>query len=480
MAPAFPRVQAAAIDGRYENVFHRQVQLERLCKALTDNVDEIKKAIASDSGNSPAEVAVEYHETLSAVKHDYATLDHKTALEQEYLIANGQDAPHRRVPAGVVYIEPISHTLFYSTIVPLSAALAAGNVVILLLENKLRAVPSLLRKLLSEALDADGFAIASKPVKDDEWPESAIRVLQNGVEGSPRANQLTSASRAPVLAVVDRTANVQHAAQDLVAARSSFGGSSPYAPDVVLVNEFVKKDFLQAVFRAAVEIGQAPETKGKTLSSTEISHTIDLLRKCDRSLRLVAQENKFAVVELSSRDAVLSVKLPASVLAVYATKSLDDAIDLIGSRTTKPLLAAYHFSNARTGKYLSQFISSEASFVNHVPRELLLGPPAVSGREFAIDNRYPIDSFTISRPVQINASPQSLRIAGILATSSSNAAQKLITEAASPLKAFKRNPGGGIGYFEQGFLLGAGLILASTLTVSATGVYWFLRWGRPL
>lgn len=348
------------------------------------------------------------------------------------------------------------------------------------LENKLRAVPSLLRKLLSEALDADGFAIAAKPVKDDELPESAIRVLQNGVEGSPRANQLTSAARAPVLAVVDRTANVQHAAQELVAARSSFGGSSPYAPDVVLVNEFAKKDFLQAVISAAVGIGHAPETKGKTLSSTDISHSIELLRKYDRGLRVVSQEKSFAVVELSSRDGVLNVKLPTSVLAVYATKSLDDAIDLIGSRATRPLLAAYHFSNARTGKYLSQFISSEATFVNHVPRELLLGPPAVSGSKSALGNRYSIDSFTIPRPVQINASSQSLRIASILATSSSDTARKLITEAASPLKAFKRNPGGGIGYFEQGFLLGAGLILASTLTISATGVYWFLRWGRPL
>ncbi|PPJ57777.1 hypothetical protein CBER1_00250 [Cercospora berteroae] len=465
MAPAFPRVQAAAIDGRYENVFHRQVQLERLCKAVSDNVEEIKKAIASDSGSSPAEVAVEYHETLSAVKRDYATLDHKAALEQEYLIANGQ---MRRIGGSQLEL------------LPLSAALAAGNVVILLLENKLRAVPSLLRKLLSEALDADGFAIASKPVQSDELPKSAMRVLQSGIEGSPRANQLTSAARAPVLAVVDRTANVQHAAQEIVAARSSFCGSSPYAPDVVLVNEFAKKDFLQAVISAAIEIGHAPETKGKTLSSTEISHPTDLLRKSDRGLRVVSREKNFAVVELSSRDAVLSVKLPASVLAVYAIKSWDDAIDLIGSRTTKPLLAAYHFSHARTGKYLSQFIASEASFVNHVPRELLLGPPAVSGRQSALGHRYSIDSFTISRPVQIKASSESVRIAGILATSSSDVAQKLITEAASPLKAFKRNPGGGIGYFEQVFLLGAGLTLARTLTVSATGVYWFLRWGRPL
>ncbi|KAF2214210.1 hypothetical protein CERZMDRAFT_22385, partial [Cercospora zeae-maydis SCOH1-5] len=474
MAPAFPRVEAAAIDGRYENVFHRQVQLEKLCKALTDNVHEIKTAIATDSGHSLAEVAVEYHETLSAVKRDYATLNPTAAHEQEYLIANGRDAPQRRVPAAIVYIEPISHTLFYSTIVPLSAALAAGNVVIVLVSlMKSMSVPGLLRKLLSESLDADGFAIASKPVTDDELPETAIRVLQNGVEGSPRANQLTSAARAPVLAVVDRTANVQHAAQELVAARSSFGGSSPYAPDIVLVNEFAKKDFLQAVLSAAVGLDRVAETKTRTIGPTDISHTIDLLRKSDQDLRLVSQENSFAVVEISSRSAVLNTKGPASVLAIHAIKSLDDAIDLVGSRGTKPVLAAYHFCNARTAKYLSQFIASETTFVNHLPRALLLGPPAASGRDSVTGSRYSIDDFTVRRPVLLSASSQNLRMANVLATSSSTVAQKLIAEAASPLKAFKRDPGGGIGYFEQGFFLGAGLILASTLTVSVTGVYYF-------
>lgn len=135
MAPAFPRVQAAAIDGRFDTIYHRQVELESLCKALIDNVNEIKQAIAADSGHTPAEVAVEYHRALSAVKRDYATLEPVKAHEQEYLIANGKDASHRRTPAGVVYIEPTTHTLFYSTIAPLSAALAAGNTVIVLVST---------------------------------------------------------------------------------------------------------------------------------------------------------------------------------------------------------------------------------------------------------------------------------------------------------------------------------------------------------
>lgn len=52
---------------------------------------------------------------------------------------------------------------------------------------------------------------------------------------------------------MDRTANLEEAAQALLTARFSFNGTSPYAPDVVLVNEFVKKAFLNAVIRKSID-----------------------------------------------------------------------------------------------------------------------------------------------------------------------------------------------------------------------------------
>lgn len=56
-----------------------------------------------------------------------------------------------------------------------------------------------------------------------------------------------------MIAIVDRTANLEEAAEALLTARFSFNGTSPYAPDVVLVNEFVKKDFLNAVIRKSID-----------------------------------------------------------------------------------------------------------------------------------------------------------------------------------------------------------------------------------
>lgn len=53
------------------------------------------------------------------------------------------------------------------------------------------------------------------------------------------------------MAIVDRSADIEAAAQAITTARFSFGGYSPYAPDLVLVNEFVKKEFFEACSRLA-------------------------------------------------------------------------------------------------------------------------------------------------------------------------------------------------------------------------------------
>lgn len=66
------------------------------------------------------------------------------------------------------------------------------------------------------------------------------------------------------MAVVDRTADVDLAARAIAAARFGFGGTSPYAPDLVLVNEFVKRDFFEACSRyASLSFAKGERKPGK-------------------------------------------------------------------------------------------------------------------------------------------------------------------------------------------------------------------------
>jgi len=57
-------------------------------------------------------------------------------------------------------------------------------------------------------------------------------------------DELRPKPSARVAAIVDRTANVGDAALTIGSSRVAYGGRSPYAPDIVLVNEFVADDFL--------------------------------------------------------------------------------------------------------------------------------------------------------------------------------------------------------------------------------------------
>lgn len=297
-------------------------------------------------------------------------------------------------------------------------------------------------------------------------------------------NQLTHCRQFHTVAVVDRTADVQIAASELVTARFSFGGRSPYAPEVVLVNEFRKRDFLQAVVSECVNFGSGVDmnghTKGKTASSNTVSDALSSLQKVDPHLRTIIQETKLAVVDIDSRDAILQQSITAPILAVHAVKSLDDAIDLVGCRMERPCLAAYHFGSPAAGKYLSQFVDANISLINHIPRELLVGPALPTGHPSVPAERYPLDLFTVPRPAFINSSRTAEQLSKALMNSNNNAVQKLLAEATKPLVESKRHPGGSLGFFEAGFLMNAGLILASTLTVSATGLIWWWRHTRPM
>lgn len=53
------------------------------------------------------------------------------------------------------------------------------------------------------------------------------------------------------VAIVDRTANVDQAASAIVSAHLAYRGASPHAPDLILVNEWVKKKFVDACVRLA-------------------------------------------------------------------------------------------------------------------------------------------------------------------------------------------------------------------------------------
>jgi acyl-CoA reductase-like NAD-dependent aldehyde dehydrogenase len=131
MSRVLQPVREAAIDGRLQNVIYRQTQLENLQKTLLDNAESIENAIRIDSGHSYAEVAVEYISTLQSLKDYYNSLDVEEALQNEYALVRGEDAPGNEEAIGIVYVVPSVYTTYYSVIVAVTAAIATGNCVVI-------------------------------------------------------------------------------------------------------------------------------------------------------------------------------------------------------------------------------------------------------------------------------------------------------------------------------------------------------------
>lgn len=132
------RIAESVTDGRAENIRYRQEELFSLHSSLLEHAPIICRALGtvpktiSDERPEEAEqeVEVEYYLTLDAVRHFYDSLDFDKELENEYAVTNGENFEIRRVGYGMVVIRPTRHTRLYSVVVPLAAALAAGNCVV--------------------------------------------------------------------------------------------------------------------------------------------------------------------------------------------------------------------------------------------------------------------------------------------------------------------------------------------------------------
>ncbi|KAL2867214.1 uncharacterized protein BJX67DRAFT_353400 [Aspergillus lucknowensis] len=472
----FARLVAAEIDGRTHNIRHRQTQFHRLQSVLVQHINQISDALRTDSGNAPEEIQAEICLALKELRTHYLSLDFEEDLEREYRVARGRDNADAARGSGIVYIIPGTHTMLFSVVSALSAALAAGNCVILELTKNTMALPPLLRQVL-QVLDADTFAIA------EERPDAAFldKTLVVAQTSTPSLSErsLISPVTARTIAVVDRTADVQSAAGSLVAARFAFGGRSTYSPDVVLVQEFAMKAFVEAIIHHSSKYlaGPTGEERQKTANPRRSSPGVSLLDLAykDPSARVLVSGSGWGVVEVHDRASpLLQRKVEEKILVLHPITSLDDAIDF--SASFGPLAATYAFAELASAKYLTQFIDAHVAYINQVPVDLLIGPatPVNVNMSPSRETRYTTAAFQVPRPQFVSQSTNTALIRRVLEQPGSQEALAAWTDAVAPLPSTGQTAGWRIGFFEQGIITGGVITLFSFVaTVSTLGYYGF-------
>ena len=195
----------------------------------------------------------------------------------------------------------------------------------------------------------------------------------------------------------------------------------------------------------------------------------------DWDMSIITQGSAGAIVELTNKHTThipLPPKSNASILAISPISSLDHVIDLLVNDPEERLRAAYHFAAPAHAKYLSQFILAEATFVNHIPSDLLLGPAAPLYHAVDVSKRYIKEQFLRNAPVFVEPrrSTHSFDV-------SSREAAKLLQNATKEIAQKKRAEWIAIGFFEQGILIGLGMYGIPVLTCIGASLFFGVRAG---
>ena len=124
---AFSRIEIAHLEGRAKSTRGRQNLLHSLNNTLRSSEKTIKNAILADTGYTDSEITLEYTLAIAELSTHY----HSVSLDEDLKNQRALDDPNSTTNVGIVYIAPSKQNLFYSVISSLTAALAAGNCVIL-------------------------------------------------------------------------------------------------------------------------------------------------------------------------------------------------------------------------------------------------------------------------------------------------------------------------------------------------------------
>lgn len=163
----------------------------------------------------------------------------------------------------------------------------------------------MLRSVLA-ALDRDTFQISSSQLSNEQLQEIDLFVDQTNTSQPSSRNFLASVPNSRAITIVDRTCNVEVAAVAVTEARLSSNCSSPYSPDLVIVNEYVAEAFASACLKYANSLG--PSSTLQNISAEEKKVRVQLQEAESRGeVRIRRSTNtEVAVVEILDRYALCS------------------------------------------------------------------------------------------------------------------------------------------------------------------------------
>lgn len=418
-------LRSAFSTGVTRSIEWRRNQLRRLETLVRENTAELSDALHQDLGKCASESWItDLGLSLSSIRSTRKKLGAWTAPER---VPN----PIGLVPAkSFVTSEPLGVVLIIApwnypvqlTLMPLAAAIAAGNCVIIKPSEISANTSQLLARLIPRYLDSKCVAVV------EGGADSATALLAERFDhifytGNPVIGRVVMQAAARHLTpvtlelggkspcIVDESANLEIAARRIVFGKFLNAGQTCIAPDYVLVHKSCEERLLRELKAAIAEFYGTDPKSSKAYGRIVNDRHFGRLRKLMTNGQVVAggetahQSRYIAPTILRDVDLnspLMSEEIFGPLLPMIPVPSITAAVEFVNARP-KPL-ALYLFSQSRrVESYVLQNTSSGGACVNttllhHTNERLPFGGVGESGIG-SYHGRFGFDTFSHKRAV---------------------------------------------------------------------------------
>ncbi len=391
----FARQQKQAIRLRQSTAAERIAKIERLKQAVEDHRDEIREACHKDFRKT--EVETDLNEILTvlsecndAIRHLSKWMRPKRVMPTQLMM--GTSAWIQPQPKGTSLIIAPWNFPFTLMFGPLVSALAAGCTAILKPSEMTPHSSALMARIIREIYPEDEVALFEGDARTStallEQPFDHIfftgapaigKIVMEAAAKNLTSVTLELGGKSPT--IVDKTADLELAAKNIMFGKLTNSGQICIAPDYLFVHESVKDQFIQNCVAVIKErYGDTADAQAKSPNLTHIvneRHTrrIGTLLEdaTKRGARVITggevrQEESFiqpTLIDNIPEDAeILKEEIFGPLFPILTFKELDEVISYINERP-KPLALYLWSENNDNVRRVMEETTSGGACINH-------------------------------------------------------------------------------------------------------------------
>ncbi len=354
------------ITGKTRKVSWRRLQLKRLKEMISQNEDDIIKALSKDLDKPVTEAffeIVSLRQEIKVTEQELSNWIKPKEVSVPIWLKPGK-ASIRNEPFGCVLIVGAWNYPFMLTLQPLISALAAGNTAILKPSEFAPETAELIEKLIIRYFPSDVVRVCQG---DGAFTEKLLKnkfdniFFTGGSEIGKKVMAAASKYLTPVTlelggknpSLVIEKANLDITAKRLIWGKNLNSGQTCLAPNHVLIQKELKEDLIRRMkLQITSFYGEEPE-KSSDLASINIRQfkkVVDMVEEARKRNIIIfggnvnSLERKISptLIKVETlEDPILSDEIFGPVLPLLTISSLDEGLEIIRSQP-KPL-AIYMF-----------------------------------------------------------------------------------------------------------------------------------------